>query len=137
MSCCKQAAMSSIYTPLDKRLVAFGEETYAGPVLEKFKKTKLWIFSFYREEDLCEDCINKFSAMNQWFDKYNFFNDPIYNVKWVVEDSPDNNLIYIEMGFTKSPVHIFADERGRVIDIIYGFPPTEWLEKYILDVIRE
>lgn len=137
MSCCKQAAMSNIYTPLDKRLLAFGEETYSGPVLEKFKKTKMWIFSFYRDEDLCEDCVNKFTAMNQWFEKYNFFNDPIYNVKWVVEDSPDNNLIYLEMGFTKSPMHIFADEHGRVIDIISGFPPPEWLEKYILDVIRK
>jgi len=137
MSCCKQAAMSNEYLPLDERLIAFGEEIYQGNVLEKYKTTKLWVFSFYRDDDLCDDCVNKFVAMNQWFENYNFFNDPIYNVKWVVEDEPDNNLIYLEMGFTKSPIHIFADPKGRIVDIISGFPPPEWLEKYILKVIKE
>lgn len=137
MGCCKKAAMSSIYLPLNKRLLEFGEETYKGAVLEKFPRTKIWIFTFYRDADMCEDCPSKFAAMNQWFEKYNFFNDPLYNIKWVVEDDPDNNLIYIEMGFTKSPMHIFADENGRIIDIVSGFPPPKWLEKYILDVIRE
>ena len=40
MDCCKKSAMSTIYTPLDKRLLAFGKETYSGPLLEKFKNTK-------------------------------------------------------------------------------------------------
>ena len=137
MTCCNKTGMSTEYSPLDKRLLAFGKDTYKGPILEKFSQTKMWIFTFYRDEDLCEDCTTKFAAMNQWFEKYNFFNDPIYNVKWVVEDEPDNNLLYIEMGFTKSPMHIFTDPKGRVIDIVSGFPPPSWLEKYILDVIRE
>ena len=41
-----------------------------------------------------------------------------------------------ELGFTKSPLHLFCDGDGKIIDIISGIPTTEWLEKHILPLYQ-
>ena len=74
--------------------------------------------------------------MNYWFHKYGLFTDPVRNVKWIVENEPNKNLIYQEIGFVKSPMHIFTLGNGNVIDIVAGFPDEHWLEKYILPIIQ-
>lgn len=137
MACCEEKAIGDIYTPLNKRLVEFGSEVLGPAFISKMPHTLLWIFTFFYEEDLCEECKVKFTNMNYWFHKYGLFEDPVRNVKWIVENEPNKNLIYQEMGFTKSPMHIFTNENGDVIDIVTGFPEERWLEKYILPIIQQ
>lgn len=138
MGCCdKKAPIDGIYVPLSKRLIEFGVETYGEQLMEKYRYTHVWVFSFYEDADMCEDCQMKFSAMNKWFMDYGLFDDPIRNVKWIVEDQPQKNLIYKEIGFTKTPMHIFTNSEGKIFDIVAGFPTAEWLEKYILPLIRQ
>ena len=137
MTCCNEKTRSQFYNKLSDRLLRFGEETYEASGDPYIKHTHLWVFTFYREDDLCPDCQLQLGKMNGWFEKYGLFNDSTRNVKWVVEDQPDSNLIYTEMQFTKTPLHIFADSKGRIIDMVGGFPEEYWLEKYMLPVIRE
>lgn len=138
MTCCnKKAPIDHIYMPLNKRLVEFGKEVSGEQLMSEYSSTFMWVFTFYGEDDLCDDCKFKFAAMNQWFIRYGLFTDPTRNVKWILEDEPEKNLIYQEMGFTKTPMHIFSDSDGKIIDIIMGFPTPEWLEKYILPLIKD
>lgn len=138
MSCCnKKAQIDYIYVPINKRLVEFGKEVSGEQLMREYSNTFMWLFTFYGDDDLCDDCQFKFAAMNQWFIKYGLFTDPIRNVKWILEDEPEKNLIYQEMGFTKTPMHLFCDSNGKIIDIIMGFPTPEWLEKYILPLVKD
>jgi hypothetical protein len=138
MSCCENKdPLDRIYVPLSERLIQFGEDTYGEMVMDKYKYTHMWVFTFYSDIDFCETCQKRFTSMNKWFSDYGLFDDPIRNVKWVVEDEPEKNMIYKEMGFTKTPMHIFTDSDGKIIDIFTGFPTPEWLEKYILPLIRK
>lgn len=137
MTCCnKKSPLDSIYSPISKRLVEFGMEVYDDAVLEKYSNTFLWIFTFYHDDEMCEECQFKFSDMSTWFSKYGMFENPTRNVKWVIEDEPDKNLIYKEIGFSKTPMHIFCDSDGKIIDIVTGFPTPDWLEKHILPLIQ-
>lgn len=138
MTCCdKKAPIDHVYVPLNKRLVDFGKEVSGEDLMKEYSYTFMWIFTFYTEDDLCDDCQYKFSIMYQWFQKYGLFTDVTRNVKWIHEHEPDKNLIYREMGFTKTPMHLFCDSEGKIIDMIMGFPTPEWLDKYILPLVKE
>ena len=136
MGCCG-GAFDDIYLPLNQRLVRFGMETYKeyDPSYNEIPKT--WLFTFYEENELCEECKHMLSSMNEWFEKYSFFSDPTTKVNWVLEDNPKMNAIYKELGFTKTPMHIFCDSFGNIFNIFVGIPDSEWLEKYILKAIRD
>jgi len=137
MACCEEKLISDIYVPLNKRLLDFGSEIIGPQLMFKCPQTMIWIFTFYYDEDMCDDCKLRFSAMNHWFQQYELFDDPIRNVKWIVEDEPNKNLIFSEIGFTKTPMHIFCRGDGSIIDIVTGFPEPRWLTKYILPIIQE
>lgn len=138
MACCKKKAqLDNIYTPISKRLVEFGKEVYGEEGMSQYKDTFLWVFSFYETSEMCEECKFKFTAMSKWFTDYGLFKNVNRNVKWVLEDEPTKNLIFVEMGLSKTPIHIFADSNGRIIDMVVGFPTIEWLESYILPLIQD
>ena len=134
--CCEGNPIDGIYIPLHKRLIEYGKESYSDHLLKKFPNTLMWIFTFYNNNDLCIDCETKFSNMIQWFNKYGLLEDPMKNVKWVVDDDIDNNLILKDLNIKKTPFHMFCTSDGKIIDIIFGFPSQKWLEKYILPIIR-
>lgn len=136
MSCCKNIPIDGEYVPINKRLLEYGKEVYGEATLKEFPHTHLWIFTFYNEEDMCIECQEKFSNMLNWLTKYNLLNDPIKNTKWIIDDDIKNNLVFIDLELKKSPVHLFCDTNGKIIDIVYGFPSVSWLEKYILPLIR-
>ena len=138
MPCCKKnATLDTIYTPISKRLIEFGNEVYGEEGMSKYKETFLWIFSFYDNAEMCEECKFKFSAMSKWFSDYGMFKNVTRNVKWILEDEPTKNLIFTEMGLSKTPIHIFTDSTGKILDMVVGFPTIEWLESYILPLIQE
>lgn len=126
------------YIPLYKRLVEYGKEVYGKKLLEKYTTTRMWIFTFYCEKTMnkCNDCIEKLSEMGKWINKYGFLENSMNNIKWVIEDEPDKNLIIKDLRIEKTPVHIITSGDGKIIDILYGFPDTSWLEKYILAYIK-
>ena len=136
MGCCDDTPIDDVYVPLHKRLVDYGKDSCDNQLLSRYSYTRLWVFSFYDDENLCIDCETKFSSMIQWFNKYGLLEDVIKNVKWIVDDDIDNNLLLKDMGIKKTPVHLFCDTDGKIIDIIFGFPSQKWLEKYILPVVR-
>lgn len=137
MSCCEQKAqLDTIYLPLNRRLVEFGKEVSGEPLMNVYPNTFLWVFTFYNEEDICEECQDKLGGINKWFTDYGMYTNPTRNLKWIIEEEPDKNLIYKELGFTKSPLHLFCDGDGKIIDIISGIPTTEWLEKHILPLYQ-
>jgi len=137
MTCCNEKApLDNIYIPLNKRLIQFGTEIYGDDLNNIYKSTHMWVFTFYGEDDMCDDCMFKFSRMTNWFTQYGLFTNPEKNVKWILEDEADKNLIYQEMGFSKTPMHIFCNKNGDIHDIIIGFPTDEWLEKHILPLIN-
>jgi len=136
MSCCEDIPIDGSYVPLNKRLIEYGKDSYGEELLKKFTYTHMWIFTFYDNKDFCIDCQSKFSKMAKWFAKYNLLNDVIKNVKWIVDDEIENNLIFKDLDIKKTPIHLFCDSNGKIIDIIYGFADDEWLEKYILPLIR-
>lgn len=125
------------YLPLHKRLVEYGKEVYGKELLSKYSTTRMWIFTFYCEETMnkCDDCIEKLTAMGRWINKYGFMEDPVKNIKWIIEDEPEKNLIIQDLHIEKTPVHIITSGDGKIIEIFYGFPDTSWLEKYILPYI--
>lgn len=127
------------YLTLDKRLFEYGKEVYGKDLFKKFPITHIWIFTFYCAEEMekCEDCIVKLSKMGEWINKYGFLEDPIKNVKWVIDDEPGNNLILQDLHIEKMPVHIIANGEGKIFDVLYGFPDPRWLEKYILPFVRK
>lgn len=138
MACCGQKSqLDNIYLPLNKRLVEFGKEVSGESLMNAYPSTFIWVFTFYREQDMCEECHDNLGAVNKWFVKYGMYTDPIRNLKWIIEDEPDRNLIYKELGLTKSPTHIFCDGDGKIVDIISGIPSTEWLEKHILPLFQQ
>ena len=136
MSCCKGGPpIDGIYIPLNKRFIMYGEEAYGEHLLEKFPRTYIWLFTFYEDSKLCQECSTKLSDMGAWFNKYGLFDNVIRNVKWVVDDDIQNNMILRDLNVKKTPIHFFCDDEGKIIDIIYGFPTTNWLEKYILPLV--
>jgi len=136
--CCNNFPINGSYVPLNKRLIEYGKDSYVHnpELLEKFSYTHMWIFTFIDSKDYCEECQVKFSIMSNWFNKYNLLNDPKKNVKWIVDDEIENNLIFKDLDIKKTPFHLFCDSNGKIIDIIYGFADDEWLEKHILPLIR-
>jgi len=138
MGCCGGGPpIDGIYVPLNKRLINYGREQYGEQLLEKFKKTHIWLFTFYDDKNIrgCQECGSKLSEMGSWFAKYGLFDNLIKNVKWVIDDNVSNNMILKDMNVTKTPVHFFCDEQGKIIDIVYGFPTPDWLEKHILPLV--
>ena len=82
-------------------------------------------------DDLCIACEEMFANMIGWFNKYGFFEDPVKNVKFVVDDDPHNNLILKDFHINKTPVHLFTDSDGKIIDIVYKYHylPESMIEK--------
>lgn len=137
MGCCEDIPIDGEYIPIHRRFLEYGKDSYGDTLAEKFPITHMWIFTFYEDAELCTECQDKLSEMHSWFEKYNLFNDPIKNVKWVVDDDIANNLILIDLHVNKTPVHFFCDSDGKIVDIVYGFPDTVWLEKHILPLITK
>lgn len=136
MGCCGHV-FDDIYLPLNQRLVRFGNEVFSEFNPDYNEVPKIWLFTFYEESDACDECKHMLSEMNNWFEKYGFFSDPMFKVNWVLEDDPKNNMIYKEIGFNKAPIHLFCDSHGNIFNIFNGIPDIEWLDKYILNVIRD
>lgn len=134
--CCPETPeIDGIYKPLCRRLVDFGNKVYADCKTDQ--RVIMWVFSFYNGMANCKVCKHALEEMYGWFNKYGLLNDPVRGVRMVVEDEPHTDKFYVELGFTKLPMHIFADGNGRVIDILYDFPDSEWLDKYILPYLQE
>ena len=137
MGCCGNMPLDDIYIPMNKRLLEYGKESYGELLGKKFPQTKIWIFTFYRDSEMCVECESKFSDMINWFNKYGFLEDPVNNVKWIIDDDIENNMILKDLAVKKTPLHLFCDSGGKIIDLIYGFPEITWLEKYILPIVRD
>lgn len=127
--------INGIYKPLSKRLVDFGNEVYSD--CKSSQNVIMWVFSFYDGLANCKICKHSLEEMYDWFNKYGLLNDPVRGVRIVIEDEPSTNMIYSDLRFNTVPVHIFADGEGKVIDILYDFPDTEWLNKFILPYIQK
>ena len=127
------------YSTLDKRLVDYGKEVYGTDLMDSYPLTHIWLFTFYCTDEMekCTDCMQKIASMGEWINKYGLLDDSVKNVKWVIDDEPGNNLILRDLHIEKTPVHIFTSGDGKIIDILYGFPDTSWLEKYILPLVRK
>jgi hypothetical protein len=136
MGCCEDNILDEVYVPLNKRLINYGIECSDELFLKKFPRTHMWIFTFYNNEDLCIECEEKFAKMAKWFVKYGLLEDLAKHVKWIVDDEIKNNLILKDLGIEKTPVHLFCDSNGKIIDTAFGFPDPNWLQKYILPLIR-
>lgn len=135
MSCCNHV-FDDIYLPLNKRLVRFGNETYKEYDPNFNDVPKIWVFTFYKENETCDECKEMLSNMTSWFEKYGCFSDPLYKVHWILDDEPELNMIYKDIGFSKTPIHLFCDSNGNIFNIFTGIPDNEWLDRYILNIIR-
>lgn len=134
--CCSDGVfISGEYQPLSHRLLSYGEEAYKD--VKKHQRVVMWVFLFYDESDLCPKCKESFRDMFDWFNKYGLFNDPIRCVRTVVEPEPMKNLIYTDLGMKKLPAVVFADEKCRILDILFEFPGPRWLEEYVLPYIQD
>lgn len=132
--CSDEVVVKGIYKPLNQRLLDFGNEVYKD--CETEQRVIMWVFSFYDPESTCKACKNAFDTMYNWFNQYGLTNDPVHGVRMVVEDEPNKNLIYMDLGINKLPMHIFTDSKGKIFDIIYEFPEKKWLDEYILPYIQ-
>jgi len=134
--CCSDGVfISGEYVPLSQRLLAYGKEAYSD--VTKRQRVIMWVFIFYDESDMCPKCKESFSDMFAWFNKNNLFNDPIRCVRTVLEPEPKKNLIYTDLGMAKLPAVVFADEKCRVLDILFEFPGDRWLNEYVLPYIQD
>lgn len=134
--CCSDGVfISGEYVPLSQRLLAYGKEAYSD--VTKRQRVIMWVFIFYDESDMCPKCKESFSDMFAWFNKNNLFNDPIRCVRTVLEPEPKKNLIYTDLGMAKLPAVVFADEKCRVLDILFEFPGERWLNEYVLPYIQD
>ena len=134
--CCPETLeIDSIYKPISRRLVDFGNEVYAD--CTNTQRVIMWVFSFFNGMANCKVCKHSLDEMYGWFHKYGLLNDPVRGVRMVVDDEPHMNKLYTELGFSKLPMHIFTDGGGRIIDILFDFPDAEWLDKYILPYLQE
>jgi hypothetical protein len=137
MGCCKDSVpIDGIYVPLNKRFVEYGTTNY-GKNMEQFPDTHMWIFTFYDDDEMCQECGPRLVEMGKWFKQYGILESLHRNVKWIIDDNISNNLILRDLNIVKTPVHFFCASDGKIIDIVYGFPTYEWLEKYILPMIRK
>ncbi len=127
--------INGIYKTLSRRLVDFGNEVYADCTIEQ--NVIMWVFSFYDGMKNCKICKHSLDEMYKWFHKYGLLNDPVRGVRMVVEDEPHTNLLYEEFGFSKLPMHIFTDGEGKIIDILFDYPDSAWLDKFILPYIQK
>ncbi len=104
--------------------------------MSKFNFTKMWVFTFIDSDQMCIECKEKYAKMLEWFEKYELFDNPVNNVKWVVDPDMNNNLIIKDLKITASPTTLFCDSKGNIFEILVGFPDQEWLEEYILPYVR-
>lgn len=135
LCCNKTVVVKGTYKPLSTRLLDFGNEVYSGST--STQRILMWVFSFFDEKNDCPVCRDGLSKMYGWFNKYGLTTDPVRGVRMVLENRPDTNLIYQDLGIEKLPVNIFTDSEGKVIDIIYEFPDEEWLDAYILPLVKK
>ena len=132
MSCCgNRKSTNDIYVPLSVRLVEFAKQTIDANDIP----AKMYIFSFVDNENNCIECQNKFSVMLNWFDQRNILTNPALGVKWIFEDDMQNNHISHDIGLTRSPTHIITDNVGRIIDIVAGFPDSDWLDTHFMHLL--
>jgi hypothetical protein len=134
--CCSDGVfISGEYQPLSQRLLSYGMEAYKD--VKKRQRVVMWVFMFYDESAMCPACKQSYSEMFAWFHKYNLFDDPVRCVRTVIEPEPKKNLIYTDLGMNKLPTVVFADEKCRILDILFEFPGTKWLEQYVLPFIQD
>jgi len=125
------------YLPLSQRLLKYGMEAYSD--VKKRQRVVMWVFLFYDETKMCPTCKESFNDMFAWFNKYNLFDDPVRCVRTVIEPQPldGHNQIYSDFGMNKPPMVVFADEKCRILDILFYFPDAKWLNQYVLPFIQD
>lgn len=134
-ACCgNNVFIQSGYRTLSHRLLDYGKEAYAD--VTSRQRVIMWVFIFYDDSTMCKMCKAAFDEMFSWFRKYGLFDNPVRCVRTVIEDDPEKNLIYTDLGMQKLPAIVFADDNGRIIDILFEFPEAKWLENYILPYIQ-
>lgn len=137
MGCCdKNTSVNQIYQSITDRLKEFAINNTGPELLKKFPTTKVYLFTFLDIGTMCTECKEKLAAMHSWVTKYNLLEDPVNNMKWILEDEMKKNLIVDDMGITKSPTHIICDGNCRILDIVTGYPSPDWMEKHFLQFIR-
>ena len=124
------------YMPTNRRLIEYGKEASGAEIMEKFNYTKMWVFTFIDSKQMCIECKEKYLTMLEWFEKYELLDNPVNNVKWVVDPDMNNNLIAKDLHLIKSPTTLFCDSNGNIFNMHIGFPDTEMLEEYILPYVR-
>lgn len=117
------------------RLLNYGEEEYAE--LSAKQRVVMWVFVFYEENTGCPACREAYAGMTDWFYKYGLFNNPMGCARLVVESTPEQNLIYTDLGISKIPAILFCDNRGRIIHMKFDFPDDKWLTTHILPIFQE
>lgn len=137
MGCCdKKKSIDDIYIPINRRLIDFATQITDAETRLRYPSTKLYLFTFIDNEQMCTECAEKFGSMLEWMSKYGLMTDPVNNVKWIIEDEMFKNHIVNDIGITKSPTHLICDGNGNIRDIVAGFPTPEWLESHFLQMLR-
>lgn len=129
------AVIPGTYVPLSRRLLEYGKAIYGGDRCNR--RFILWVFAFYDASDECPVCKHALSGMIDWFNKFGLVDNPSRCIGFVLEDEPASNMIFNDLKFPMSPVTVFADPEGRVLDIIYEFPDGDWMDRYILPIIQK
>lgn len=135
-SCCgENVIIRSGDELLCDRLLNYGEEEYAELSLKQ--RVIMWVYVFYDEKSQCPACKAAYADMFTWFNKYNLFNNPMGCARAVIEPTPEQNLIYTDLGMNKLPAILFCDEKGRIVHIKFDFPDDKWLTTHILPFFQE
>lgn len=135
-SCCGQdVIIRSGDELLCDRLLSAGEEEYAE--LSAKQRVVMWVFVFYEENAGCPTCREAYAGMTDWFYKYGLFSNPMGCARFVVEPTPEQNLVYTDLGISKIPAILFCDNRGRIIHMKFDFPDDKWLTTHILPIFQE
>lgn len=134
-ACCGKAVIRAGYETISQRFLNYGREAYAENT--KKQRVVMWVFSFFDEQNMCKTCRTAFGEMFDWFNKYGLFDSLSTAVRLVIEPSPEQNLIYKDLGMEKLPANVFCDSEGKIIEILFEFPDSRWLDNYILPYIQE
>lgn len=134
--CCGEAVtVDGIYRPLSLRLLEYGRDAYKNTTSSQ--RVVMWVFSFYEAKNECPVCKHGIERMYEWFGKYGLLENPARGVRIVLDDEASTSAILDDMHVDYSPVNIFTDGEGKVIDMLFEFPDEAWLDKYILPFIQK
>ena len=134
--CCGEPVeIDDIYKPLCNRLLDYGRDAYRDTTSKQ--RVVMWVYSFYNAKDECPVCRNGIQRLYEWFGKYGLTENPARGVRIVIDDEASTSAILDDLHIDFAPVNIFADEEGKIIDILYEFPDEQWLDRYILPFIQK